>query len=99
MKDISSREKLVFLESYGCQMNDRDSARILALLARQGYRETKEVSSARLVIINTCSIRQKAERKVFDRLGRLRTWKQEDKARLLAVAGCVAQQAGGGSFC
>ena len=94
MKDIDAQKKLVYLETYGCQMNDRDSERMLALLAKQGYRETKEVGSAGLIVINTCSIRQKAEQKVYSRLGRLRSWKQEDKTRLLAVAGCMAQQEG-----
>jgi tRNA-2-methylthio-N6-dimethylallyladenosine synthase len=96
MDENMGQGKLVYLETYGCQMNDRDSERILALLGRQGYRETKDVSSARLAVINTCSIREKAEQKVFSRLGRLRSWKEKDKSRLLAVAGCVAQQEGEG---
>ena len=89
-----SSVRRVMVRTYGCQMNVHDSEKITNLLQHHGYQPTDELEDADLLIINTCSIREKAENQLYSDVGRLRAWKQQRPGRLLAVAGCVAQQAG-----
>ena len=85
--------KKVFIRSFGCQMNDYDSAKMADLLhAAKGYEPTSDVEQADLVLFNTCSIREKAQEKVFSDLGRIKHLK--DKGVLIGVGGCVASQEG-----
>jgi tRNA-2-methylthio-N6-dimethylallyladenosine synthase len=86
--------KLLFIKTFGCQMNERDSEIIEQLLAGSGYIAVTEQEDADLVVLNTCSIRAKAEQKVFSLLGQLRKLKERRPELLIAVAGCVAQQEG-----
>jgi tRNA-2-methylthio-N6-dimethylallyladenosine synthase len=84
-----------FIETYGCQMNVHDSERMAGLLDQAGYEPTKDDSDADVVLINTCSVREKAEEKLFTRLGEFHQMALETGQRpLVAVAGCVAQQEG-----
>jgi tRNA-2-methylthio-N6-dimethylallyladenosine synthase len=90
---MSAAAKKVFIRSFGCQMNDYDSARMADLLrSAEGYQPTEDVEQADLVLFNTCSIREKAQHKVFSDLGRVRHLK--DKGVLIGVGGCVASQEG-----
>lgn len=75
-------------------MNERDSEIMGQLLREENYHPTRDISRADLVLINTCSIRDKAEQKVYSLLGRLKKYKQKKQAMIIAVAGCVAQQEG-----
>lgn len=84
----------VYIETFGCQMNEVDSARMLSLLETANYRPSASLSDADLVLLNTCSIREKADQKIYSALGRLRRWKQGREGRLVAVGGCLAQQEG-----
>jgi tRNA-2-methylthio-N6-dimethylallyladenosine synthase len=86
-------EKRVYIETYGCQMNEHDSERMLCLLTPLSFRETKDPNEADLILINTCSVREKPEQKVYSALGRFRRLKEE-KGTVIGVAGCVAQQEG-----
>ncbi len=88
-----SMDKRVYIETYGCQMNEHDSERMLRLLEGVHYTETKEPFQADLILINTCSVREKPEHKVYSALGRYRKLK-ERKGAVIGVAGCVAQQEG-----
>ena len=81
-----------FIETWGCQMNDLDSQRLAGSLKLRGYRRVQDEARASLILLNTCSIREKSEHKVFSRLGALRALK-EGGARI-GVCGCVAQQEG-----
>jgi tRNA-2-methylthio-N6-dimethylallyladenosine synthase len=87
-------EKKAYLKTYGCQMNEHDSLRMRSVLERQGYALTDEVSSADLVVLNTCSVREKPENKVYSFLGTIRDLKQHNPDVIIGVAGCVAQQEG-----
>ncbi|BCA80158.1 tRNA-2-methylthio-n (6)-dimethylallyladenosinesynthase [Desulfuromonas sp. AOP6] len=87
-------EKRFYLETFGCQMNVVDSERIVALLEGIGYRQVEAPESANLVLLNTCSIRDKAERKVYGHLGRFKPIKEENPGLIIGVGGCVAQQEG-----
>ncbi|HEX8169509.1 MAG TPA: tRNA (N6-isopentenyl adenosine(37)-C2)-methylthiotransferase MiaB [Thermoanaerobaculia bacterium] len=85
--------KTFFIETWGCQMNELDTERLSGGLKLRGYRRVEDESQASLILLNTCSVRDKAEQKVFSRLGRLRELKRETGARV-GVCGCVAQQEG-----
>jgi tRNA-2-methylthio-N6-dimethylallyladenosine synthase len=82
------------IRTYGCQMNAHDSEKVANLLHHAGYRHAARELDADLLVINTCSIRDKAEQRLYSDLGALRTWKDERPGRLIGVAGCVAQQEG-----
>ena len=86
--------KNFYIKTFGCQMNERDSEIMAQSLAAHGYEEGREMSKADLIIINTCSIRAKAEQKVMSLLGMLRKEKKDRPALKICVAGCVAQQEG-----
>ncbi|MEQ1605233.1 MAG: tRNA (N6-isopentenyl adenosine(37)-C2)-methylthiotransferase MiaB [Pyrinomonadaceae bacterium] len=85
--------KKVYLETFGCQMNVSDSERISTTLARDGFEMTASDTDADVVIINTCSVREKAEHKLYSRIGRLRK-KAAKKMPVVGVMGCVAQLEG-----
>lgn len=84
--------KKVYLETYGCQMNVSDSERVATSLRAQGYEITKEQESADVILINTCSVREKAENKLYTQVGRIRH-NREDQP-IIGVMGCVAQLEG-----
>ncbi|PNU20878.1 tRNA (N6-isopentenyl adenosine(37)-C2)-methylthiotransferase MiaB [Geothermobacter hydrogeniphilus] len=86
--------KQFYLETFGCQMNVVDSERIVVLLEEIGYRQTDRVEDADLILLNTCSVRDKAERKVIGHLGRFKPLKENNPGLIVAVGGCVAQQEG-----
>jgi len=83
------------IETYGCQMNIHDSERMSGLLEQAGFESTTEERDADVIVINTCSVRERAEEKLFTRLGEIRMLSQETGVRpVVAVTGCVAQQEG-----
>jgi tRNA-2-methylthio-N6-dimethylallyladenosine synthase len=84
--------KTFYLETFGCQMNVHDSEKVIGTLVQQGYRQVETVEEAGLILYNTCSIRDKAEQKVFHRLMDYRKLQQQGKK--FGVLGCVAQQEG-----
>lgn len=86
--------KRYLVQTHGCQMNVHDSRRIEEVLAREGYARTDDSQLADLIVVNTCSVREKAEHKLLSLLGTLKPLKQERPGVVLAVAGCVAQQEG-----
>ena len=88
----ASPDKTFYLETFGCQMNAHDSEKVVGTLLQQGYRQVETVEAAGLVLYNTCSIRDKAEQKVFNRLNDFKKYKKQGKK--FGVLGCVAQQEG-----
>ena len=91
---MSADTKKIYLRSFGCQMNDYDSARIIDLMRTKGYERIAEPDDADLVVIVTCSIREKAQEKTFSDLGRIRELKKLRPGMRIAVGGCVASQEG-----
>ena len=87
-------ERKAVIETFGCQMNVHDSERIAGLLEQSGYVMTTDLVEADLVVINTCSVREKAQEKLYARLDDVRG-KNNKERPLVAVTGCVAQQEGG----
>jgi tRNA-2-methylthio-N6-dimethylallyladenosine synthase len=89
---VSLGQKTFFIETFGCQMNVHDSEKVIGTLISQGYRQVDSVEQAELIFYNTCSIRDKAEQKVFHRLADFKKLREQGKK--FAVIGCVAQQEG-----
>ena len=88
--------KKYFIKTFGCQMNVYDSWRIAAMLDARGMCATKDVADADIIILNTCSVREKATNKVFSELGRIRDIKKPDA--LFGIVGCVARETGSNAF-
>ncbi len=86
--------KAFYLETFGCQMNVVDSEQIVAVLSDIGYSQVDSAEQANLVLLNTCSVRDKAERKVYGHLGRFKPIKDKRPDLIIGVGGCVAQQEG-----
>lgn len=87
--------KKYLIETFGCQMNVNDSERMAGLLDQAGYEATTDDGNADVIVINTCSVREHAEEKLYTRLGELRILQQETgRNAIVAVTGCVAQQEG-----
>ena len=84
----------LYVHTIGCQMNVYDSEQIAMRLAALGYEQTSSMAKADVIIINTCTVRAKAEQKAFSLLGRLERMKRDKKHLIIGVGGCVAQQEG-----
>jgi tRNA-2-methylthio-N6-dimethylallyladenosine synthase len=89
---VSSAQKTFYIETFGCQMNFHDSEKVVGTLISEGYQQVQREEDADLIVYNTCSIRDKAEQKVFHRLADFKKLHKEGKR--FAVLGCVAQQEG-----
>ena len=85
---------MLYLETFGCQMNVSDSEKIAALMRGIGYAETPDPMLADLILLNTCSIRAKAEQRVYGHLGKFKAMKADKPGLIIGVGGCVAQQEG-----
>lgn len=90
--------KKFYIHTFGCQMNAHDSEKIAGIFSEYGYEKVNNIKEADTIVINTCSIRQKAEQKFYSELGRLKDLKDETPHLKIAVAGCIAQQKGNALF-
>src|ERR1700712_4726190 len=88
--------KTFYIETFGCQMNAHDSEKVVGTLLQEGYSQVSDEIDAGLILYNTCSIRDKAEQKVFHRLNEYK--KMQGEGKKFAVLGCVAQQEGNKIF-
>ena len=86
--------KKFYIQTYGCQMNQYDSERIAQVMSRAGYVLTERVDAADLILLNSCSVRDKAEQKVYSALGAWKEFKDCREGVIMGVGGCVAQQEG-----
>ena len=90
--DLDGNTKKLFLESYGCQMNFSDSEIVASILQKNGYNTTTVLEEADLILLNTCSIREKAEQTVKMRLSQFKTLKKEKPSLTVGVLGCMAER-------
>src|SRR6202034_3559770 len=90
----AGRPRRVFIETWGCQMNELDSQRMAGQLMQQGVLPTRDPREADIILLNSCSVREKAQQKVYSRLGEYRLLKEERQGLLIGLCGCVAQQEG-----
>src|SRR5256885_4436158 len=90
-----TQSKKVFIRTFGCQMNEYDSDKMADVLAAaEGFEKTSDPAEADLILFNTCSVREKAQEKVFSDLGTVRPLKAAKPGLLIGVGGCVASQEG-----
>ena len=82
----------VYIETYGCQMNLADTEVVMGILSTKGYKLTKEIDSADVVLLNTCSVRDNAEQRIHGRLGNIGTLKQKNPNLVIGVLGCMAER-------
>lgn len=94
MTALPPGNKRVFVHTLGCQMNVYDTGKIFAQLRRDGYEATEEPAEADLILVNTCSIRERAVDKMHSALGEYRRMKREGQPVMIGIAGCVAQERG-----
>lgn len=87
-------EKKYHIVTYGCQMNVHESEKIAGILAKLGYRETKETEEADIIVFNTCCIRENAENHAFGNIGALKKLKKRKPGLIIAVGGCMTQEKG-----
>ena len=86
-----SNKKKVFIKTYGCQMNEYDSEKLVLDLEKNHYQQTVDIQDADMVLLNTCNIREKAAEKVYSELGRIKKFKDHKADLKIGVTGCVAQ--------
>ena len=85
-------EKKLYIETYGCQMNVADSEVVASILRDSGYRLTDKIEDAGLILINTCSIRENAEQRIWGRLKAIGHLKRKNSALVVGVIGCMAER-------
>jgi len=86
------KNKKIYIETYGCQMNFSDSEIVISVLREHGYEQTKEIKSADIVFLNTCSIREKAEQRVRKKLQNIRSLKKKNPDLVIGLLGCMANR-------
>ena len=91
-EDPNQYRKLFYIESYGCQMNFADSEIVASILHKEGFGATRNMDEADLIFINTCSIREKAEQTVRNRLSQFKKVKVDKPGLLVGVLGCMAER-------
>lgn len=86
------RDLKMFVQTFGCQMNEHDSEKLSGMLTNMGYKKASSYNDADFIIFNTCAIRENAELKVYGHLGTLKTLKAKNKNMIIAICGCMMQQ-------
>ena len=87
-----SKQKTYHITTFGCQMNEHDSELIAGMLTDLGYQENSVRNSADVILINTCSVRDNADKRFFGTLGQLKKIKEENPEKIIGVCGCMMQQ-------
>ena len=90
--EVSSASKKLYIESYGCQMNFSDSEVVAAIMSKKGYNTTRNIDDADVVLINTCSIRDNAEKRVRNRLTEFKKKKSDNPDMVVGILGCMAER-------
>jgi len=93
-KALKGNSTKVYIKTFGCQMNKLDTELSIGSLAKKGYSFAEEEKDADVILLNTCSVREKAEHKVYSQLGSLRDQKEKNPKLILGVLGCMAQNEG-----
>lgn len=90
--DKEDNSKKVYIETYGCQMNLSDSEIVLSILSAHGYNYTEDINESDIIFLNTCSIRDNAEKKIYSRLKELKKYKKLNPYRIVGILGCMAER-------
>jgi tRNA-2-methylthio-N6-dimethylallyladenosine synthase len=91
---VAAGSKRIYIDTYGCQMNEHDSLRMFGIMAEEGFLRTDRADDADLIVLNSCSVREKAEQKLLSAAGEMKRIKRTKPNVIVAVGGCVAQQEG-----
>ncbi|MBR5885656.1 MAG: tRNA (N6-isopentenyl adenosine(37)-C2)-methylthiotransferase MiaB, partial [Alistipes sp.] len=92
LRPLTGEGKKLFIETYGCQMNAGDSEIVVSIMQDHGYRYTEDISEADIVLINTCSIRDNAEQRIWGRLSAMRQIKKRQSTLIVGIIGCMAER-------
>ena len=92
MRPLTGEGKKLFIETYGCQMNAGDSEIVVSIMQDNGYRYTEDINEADVILINTCSIRDNAEQRIWGRLSAMRQLKKRKPSLIVGVIGCMAER-------
>ena len=90
--DKPENNKKVYVETYGCQMNFSDTEIVMSVLSDSGYNEAGSIEDSDVILLNTCSIRDNAEKKIFNRLTHLKRYKKKNPNRVIGILGCMAER-------
>ena len=82
----------IYIETYGCQMNLADSEIVMGILKNYGYKVTTEINNANVILVNTCSIRENAEQRIYGRLGSFKRLKDDKPGLVVGILGCMAER-------
>ncbi len=89
---LKMQAKKIYMETYGCQMNVADSEVVLGLLDKEGYEVTNDLTTADVILLNTCSVRENAEQRIYGRLGEFKRFKKEKPEVVIGLLGCMAER-------
>ena len=92
LRPITGEGKKLFIETYGCQMNVGDSEIVVSLMQQEGYFYTEDINEADIILINTCSIRDNAEQRIWGRLSEMRRLRKKKPSLLIGIIGCMAER-------
>ena len=92
MRPLTGEGKQLFIETYGCQMNAGDSEIVVSIMQEHGYRYTEDINKADIILINTCSIRDNAEQRIWGRLSAMRQLKKRKPSLIVGIIGCMAER-------
>ena len=92
LKDKGKSDKSVYIETYGCQMNFSDTEIVLSLMSEFGYTQTMQPEGSDVILINTCSVREHAETKIYNRLQHLKPYKKKNPNLIVGIIGCMAER-------
>ena len=84
--------KNVYIETYGCQMNVADTELVMGILKNKGYELTDTLDNANVILLNTCSVRDNAEQRIYGRLGTLKKEKEKHPGTVIGILGCMAER-------
>ena len=92
LRPLTGDGKKIFIETYGCQMNFGDSEIVVSIMQNEGYYYTDKIEEADIILINTCSVRDNAEQRIWGRLSEMRRLRRKKPALLVGVIGCMAER-------
>ena len=92
LRPVVGQGKKIFIETYGCQMNVGDTEIVVSIMQQEGYFYTEDISEADVILINTCSIRDNAEQRIWGRLTEMRRLRKQKPSLKVGIIGCMAER-------
>ncbi|MBR5808356.1 MAG: tRNA (N6-isopentenyl adenosine(37)-C2)-methylthiotransferase MiaB, partial [Alistipes sp.] len=92
LRPLQGEGKKIFIETYGCQMNFGDSEIVVSIMQEEGYFYTEKIEEADIILINTCSVRDNAEQRIWGRLSEMRRLRRKKPTLLVGIIGCMAER-------